>query len=47
MEELHPNWEKLIEIITELRYGKIEELSFENGIPVNVKKAIENIRLDK
>lgn len=43
---MHPNWENLIALVTEVRYGKLEEVSFENGIPVNVKTVIQNIRLD-
>ena len=46
MNELHPNWKNLINLVTELKYGKLEEISFENGVPVNVKTAMQNIRLD-
>lgn len=45
MSDLHPNWERLIELVTETRYGKIEEMTFENGIPVNCKTVVQNIKL--
>jgi len=45
MDNLHPNWQKLIEILDELQYGQIRELTFEKGIPVNFKLAVKNINL--
>ena len=46
MEELHPNWRELIRLVEEWQFGRAE-ITFENGTPVNCKKAVQNIRLGK
>ena len=45
LSDLHPNWQYVITMVANLKYGKIEELTFENGIPVNCKLAVQNINI--
>lgn len=43
----HPNVQELIDLMWDLQSGVLEEVKFQDGIPVHIRRVRENITLGK
>ncbi len=45
--EVHPTWVRFIRYCAAIRFGELQNVKIQNGVPVSAEKATEKIRFEK